>query len=130
MKANRRTKRAARALYRLCFADGVLDQGRARLVAEKLAGSPRRGAIAVLTAFARLVRLEQDRRTVVVESAAPLGPDVRAHLQALLAGPGGTGAAPAFVENPALIAGIRIKVGSDVYDDSVRAKLAELESRL
>jgi F-type H+-transporting ATPase subunit delta len=130
MKANRRTKRAARALYRFCAADGAFDDARARLVAEKLAASTRRGALAVLAAFLRLVRLEQDRRTVVVESAAPLGPDVRAHLQQLLARLGSAGTTATFVENPALIAGIRIKVGSDVYDDSVRAKLAALESRL
>jgi len=37
---------------------------------------------------------------------------------------------PSFGENPALIAGVRIKIGSDVYDDSVRARLAALHARL
>ena len=32
-----------------------------------------------------------------------------------------------FGENPALIGGLRIKVGSDVYDGSVQARLAALE---
>jgi F-type H+-transporting ATPase subunit delta len=32
-----------------------------------------------------------------------------------------------FVENPSLIGGMRVKVGSDVYDGSVKAGLAALE---
>jgi len=130
MKANRRTKRAARSLYRLCLVGGGLDEGRARLVAEKLAASRRRGALAVAAAFLRLVRLERDRRTVVVESAAPLAADLREHVQRVLEGLGSAGAAPAFVENPALLGGLRIRVGSNVYDASVRARLAALASRL
>jgi F-type H+-transporting ATPase subunit delta len=31
-----------------------------------------------------------------------------------------------FGQNPALIGGLRVKVGSDVYDGSVRAKLERL----
>jgi F-type H+-transporting ATPase subunit delta len=42
----------------------------------------------------------------------------------------GAGVEATFTENPALIGGMRIKVGSDVYDDSVRARLAALEARL
>jgi F-type H+-transporting ATPase subunit delta len=34
-----------------------------------------------------------------------------------------------FAENPALIGGMRVKIGSDVYDGSVRAALEALEER-
>jgi F-type H+-transporting ATPase subunit delta len=34
-----------------------------------------------------------------------------------------------FLQNPALIGGMRIRVGSDVYDGSVKAGLATLEER-
>jgi F-type H+-transporting ATPase subunit delta len=128
MKANRRTKRAARGLYRLCLVDGTLDADRVRLVADRLAASRRRGALAAFAGFLRLVRLDRDRHTVLVESATPLAEDLREQLRTSLT-QAGAGAA-AFVENPALIGGIRIKVGSDVYDDSVRAKLAALAARL
>ena len=33
-----------------------------------------------------------------------------------------------FADNPALIGGMRISVGSDVYDGSVKAGLAALEN--
>ena len=32
-----------------------------------------------------------------------------------------------FAQNPALLGGLRIKVGSDVYDGSVQARLEDLE---
>jgi F-type H+-transporting ATPase subunit delta len=34
-----------------------------------------------------------------------------------------------FIHSPALIGGMRIKVGSDVYDGSVQARLSALEER-
>ena len=42
----------------------------------------------------------------------------------------GHGLDTSFEINPALIGGMRIRVGSDVYDGSVRARLAALEARL
>jgi F-type H+-transporting ATPase subunit delta len=130
MKANRRTKRAARALYRLCLVDGVFDDARARTAARHLADSRKRGAIPLLEAFQRLVRLDRARHTALVESAAPLDESLRAQVRTGLARVYGDAIDASFAENPALIAGMRIKVGSDVYDGSVRARLAELAARL
>jgi F-type H+-transporting ATPase subunit delta len=130
MKINRRTKRAARELYRVCTVGGALDEGRVRTAARHLAGSPRRGAIALLEAFQRLVRLDRDRHAATVESAAPLDESLRAEVRTGLERIYGGGIDAAFAENPALIGGIRIKVGSDVYDGSVRARLNALAARL
>ena len=76
------------------------------------------------------MRLERDRHTAVVESAAPLAGSVRDTVQAGLTRVYGRGLETSFGQNPALIGGMRIKVGSDVYDGSVRARLAALEARL
>ena len=130
MKASRKTRRAARQLYRACLVDGLLDGGRVRTVAEQLAVSKKRGALALLMDFQRLVRLDRDRHVAVVESAAPLAADDRDGIRAQLARTYGTSLEASFEENPALIGGMRIKIGSNVYDNSVRAKLAALSSRL
>jgi F0F1-type ATP synthase delta subunit len=42
----------------------------------------------------------------------------------------GPGMETSFTENAALIGGMCLKVGSDVYDGSVRARLASIEARL
>ena len=91
MKANRKVKRAARQLFRFCLVDGLLDQGRVRQVAQSVATSTRRGALPILSEFLRLVRLDSDRHTAVVESAAPLDAGMRDGIAAGLArvyGPG------------------------------------------
>jgi F-type H+-transporting ATPase subunit delta len=130
MKANRKARRAARQLFRLCLVDGVLDPGRVRQVTQRIATSTRRGALPILSDFQRLVRLDRDQHTAVVESATPLADGVRGDIQAGLAHVYGPGLDASFEENPALIGGLRIKVGSDVYDGSVRTRLAALEARL
>jgi F-type H+-transporting ATPase subunit delta len=130
MKASRKTRRAARQLYRACLVDGLLDGGRVRTAAQQLAVSKKRGALALLMDFQRLVRLDRDRHVAVVESAAPLAAGDRDGIRAQLARAYGASVEASFEENPALIGGMRIKVGSNVYDNSVRAKLAALSSRL
>jgi F-type H+-transporting ATPase subunit delta len=130
MKANRKITRSARRLFRLCLVNGVLDEARTREVARRVALSGRRGARAILSNFLRLVRLDLARRVAMVESAAPLPDDVRDSVAAGLAHTYGAGVTTTFSVNPALVGGMRIRVGSDVYDGSVRARLAALEARL
>src|SRR5689334_5097970 len=130
MKAKKSVRRTARGLFRLCLVDGSLDETRAREVARALAGSRRRGALAVLADFQRLVRLDQGRHVAQVESAAPLNETLREGITSGLGRKYGSRLATQFAENPALIGGVRIKVGSDVYDGSIRAKLAALAARL
>jgi F-type H+-transporting ATPase subunit delta len=130
MKGNRKVRREARQLFRLCVVNSVLNEDRARQVAHGIAGSGRRGALPVLSAFQRLVRLDRDRHSAVVESAAPLTDRLRADVETDLARVYGSNLHLAFRQNPALIGGMRIRVGSDVYDGTLAARLAALEARL
>lgn len=130
MKSTKRTKRTARQLFRLCLVKGVVNEDRTRLVAKGLAQSRRRGALAVLADIQRLVRLDRDRHSAVVESATPLTTDVRDRVQMGLTRTYGPDLVTSFEHNPDLIGGMRIKVGSDVYDGSVRGRLAALEAGL
>jgi F-type H+-transporting ATPase subunit delta len=86
-----------------------------------------RGCLAFLTEFQRLVKLEHAQHAARVESAAPLPPEAANKVRARLAQAYGPGVNPSFVHNPALIGGIRITVGSDVFDGSVRGRLAALQ---
>jgi F-type H+-transporting ATPase subunit delta len=130
MKAKKKVTQAARRLFRLALVDGRLDESRVRRIARRLAASKRRGALSLLACFQRLVRLDRDRHAAVVESATALPVALRQDVEAGLARAYGQGVDASFQENPALIGGMRIKVGSDVYDGSVRARLAALAERL
>ena len=130
MKSLKKTKREARKLFRVCLVNGALDQGRARKVTRQLAASKQRGAVATLSAFHRLVQLDHDRHSAIVESAAPLDTLVRNELEGDLRRLYGPAIVTSFTENPALLGGVRIKVASDVYDGSIRGRLAVLQARL
>ena len=130
MKSNRKARRAARRLFRLCLTGGTLNEARARQIAAGIAASGRRGSLPILSDFVRLIRLDCDRRTAVVESALPLPADIRDAVSARLTRHHGPGTRTTFAQNPALLAGLRVRVGSQIYDGSVRARLAALEARL
>jgi F-type H+-transporting ATPase subunit delta len=126
MKINRRAKRDAKQLFRLCLVNGLLDENRVRQVVQRVAAGHADGP-AILSHLGRLVRLDVARHTATIESATPLPADLQAAIEASLTRRYGPGLTTAFALRPALIGGMRIQVGSDVYDGSVRAGLAALE---
>jgi F-type H+-transporting ATPase subunit delta len=128
MKTTRKLRREAKQLFQLCLVDGSLDEGRARLVVQRVLESRRRRSLALAEHFERLVRLDRSRHTAEVESAMPLPPDLQASVQAGLERIYGPRITTTFAQSPPLIGGMRVKVGSDVYDGSVKAALAALET--
>ena len=127
MKATKPARREATQLFRLCLVNGLLDADRARQVVQQLATARPRGYMGTLSHFRRLVKLDSDRHTANVESAVALPADLQSNVQSGLARVYGPGLSSSFAANPALIGGMRVRVGSDVYDGSVRARLAALE---
>ena len=129
MKTTKEITRNARQLFRLCLVNDSLDERRVRTVVREVLQSKCRGRHAILSRFLRLVKLDRIRHTADIESATSLP----AHLQTSVLngvvrvyGPGIT---ISFSQNPALIGGMRIRVGTDVYDGSIKARLAALEHR-
>jgi F-type H+-transporting ATPase subunit delta len=127
MKANKQNRRDAKQLFRLCLVNGLLDENRARQVVQQIVAAKTRGYLAMLSHFRRLVELDSARHTANVESALKMPADLQASVQTGLTRVYGPGLNTAFTENPRLIGGMRIRVGSDVYDGSVQARLAVLE---
>jgi len=127
MKISKQARREAKQLFRSFVAGGVLDESRVRLAVTRVLELKPRGYMAILSHFQRLLKLDHDRRTARIESAVPLTPEVRDQVQANLVRVYGAGLNISFAHNPALIGGMRIKVGSDVYDGSVQARLAALQ---
>jgi F-type H+-transporting ATPase subunit delta len=130
MKANRRVTRLARRLFQLCRVNGRMDDERVRGVVQHTIAARHRDGLGILTRLERLVRLERQRHSAVVESAEPLADQVREAVAKALADRYGQGLEMTFVPNPELIGGMRVTVGSDVYDGSIRNQLAALEARL
>ena len=127
MKISKQERRDAKELFRSCRVNGVLDEGRVREVVGKVIAAKPRGYLPILSQFARLVKLDLDRRTAFVESAVPLAEPQQASVKANLTQRYGPGLIFSFSQNPSLLGGLRVQVGSDVFDGSVKARLAALE---
>ncbi len=126
MRITKQARREAKDLFRSTFVNGVMDTNKVRAVVTATISAKPRGYLAILEHFKRLVKLEEDRRSAKIESPVPIPAEHQNNLQATLTRIYGPGLNIAFVENPALIGGLRIKVGSDVYDGSVQSRLQQL----
>lgn len=126
MKTAKQADREARQLFRLCLVDGRPEEARVRFVVQEVIRARRRGYLAVLSRFQHLLKLDYSRHTAQVESAIPLAADLRSRIQSGVEGLYGPGILSLFAHDPGLIGGVRIQIGSDVYDNSVRRALAAL----
>ena len=91
---------------------------------------PRRSRAAtseILSRLHRLVKLDVEQHTARVESATPLPAGLQADVSDRIKKNYGAGLDISFSQNPALIGGMKIQVGSDLYDGSVKTRLEKLE---
>ncbi len=128
MRISKQAQREAKELFRTCTVEGVLQEQRVRAIVQKLIQTKPREYLAILEHFKKLLQLDVIRHTARVESPVPLPPETQAEVRNKLASLYGPGINISFVLNPALIGGLRIQVGSDVYDGSVRGKLTQLQN--
>jgi F-type H+-transporting ATPase subunit delta len=128
VKISKQARRDAKQLYRSCRVNNVLDEGRVRQAMQQVIATKPRGYFAILSHFQRLVKLDVERRTARVQSPLPLAEPQQVSIQANLTRRYGAGLLFAFTQNPGLIGGLRVQIGSDVFDGSVQARLADLES--
>src|SRR6476661_9258893 len=82
----KQTRREAKQLFRLCIVNGRVDEGRVRKVVQSVLQSRRRGYLALLGYFQRLLKLDHAQHTAEIESAVALPTDLRAQVQAGLDG--------------------------------------------
>ncbi len=130
MKINKETRQLSKQLLRASFTDGQLDGGRVSSLVKSLIEKKPRNYLNVLDAYKRLLRLEIEKRTATIESASELSPDAAAQIVDNLKRKYGTDLATNFSINPELLGGMRIRVGSDVWDSSVRNRLQRLQQQL
>ncbi len=127
MKIPKQARHEAKLFFRACQANGLLDETRVRQLVQRVLTEKPRYYLAILTHFLRLVKLDLERRTARVETVVPLNPEQQTRLQEQLGRQYGPGLQFAFRQTPSLIGGMRVQVGSDVYDGTLRARLNELE---
>ena len=126
MKISKQARRDGKSLFNNCKVNGLLDENRVRQTVTVVIAQKPRGYVAILSHFQRLVKLDLERRTARVGNAVESSPALMEAIKAQIAKRYGPGLEVQFQTNPDLIGGIRVQVGSDVFDGSVRARLNEL----
>jgi F-type H+-transporting ATPase subunit delta len=130
VKISKEVRRLSRNLVRTSFVDGALDQAKINSLVQSIIEKKPRNYIHLLENYQRLLRLEVEKRRATIESAAVLVPEVGRQIVAGLRDKYGDGLSTEFVVNPALLGGVRVRVGSDVWDSSVRNRLERLRQKL
>lgn len=126
MAADKQTKLLAKQLFKLSVVNGVVSP-------EQVAGvlgwvekhSPRR-PVALLRAYHHRIALELAKSRAEVEHAGPVTDATLKMIEGAMTRRYQRVITASAKPNDALLAGLRVRVGSDVYESSVAAQLANL----
>jgi len=129
MKSRKEALRIAKKIFAASLKDGQLDESAVRKVVAKLSETRPRGFLEVADAYWRLVRLEVEKNRAIVLSAVALDEPTKTGLVADLKKKYGPQISTEFSVDPALLGGVKIRVGSDVWDGSVKNRLERLSEQ-
>lgn len=130
MKIPKEALRAARQLIRGTVRGGQINGNFAKLVVEKLSKEKPRHYLATLSAYQRLLRLEVAQRHAIVESAQTLSSQDESAVLKELKTNYGQDVSAEFKLNPDLIGGMRVKLGSNVWDGTVKSRIEALREKI
>jgi F-type H+-transporting ATPase subunit delta len=130
MKINKEIRRLSREMLRASFTDGQLDSGRIAALVDSLIARKPRNYIDVLKNYRRLLRLEVEKRRARIETASDVDREATSKIVENLKKRYGDDLTTEFVVDPQLLGGMRIRVGSDVWDGTVRNRLERLQQQL
>jgi F-type H+-transporting ATPase subunit delta len=130
MKINKEVRQLGREMLLASFTDGQLDRGKIAKLVQALIGKKPRHYIDILHYYKRLLRLEIEKRHAKIESAMPLSPQTATAVVERLKKKYGADLTSDFAVDPTLLGGVRVRVGSDVWDGTIRNRLQRLEQQL
>ena len=126
MAAKKQTQQLARQLFKLSFENGQITAERVAGVLGYVEKIQPPQMVAVLKAYQRLVATELGRGQAVVEHAGAVSPSVLQAIAAQLTQKYARPVTTTAKANPALLAGLRVRIGDDIYENSVSSQLGAL----
>ncbi|MGB1127158.1 MAG: F0F1 ATP synthase subunit delta [Opitutales bacterium] len=126
MTRDKKVLQFAKKLVEMSRDNGVVTEAK---VAEVLAGIKQvkpRHELLVLKAYLHYIRKAVAEQTAVVATPGTLSPEALSAIEVNLTAVYGRPISARIESAPALIAGVRVRVGDDVYDASVAGHLKRL----
>ncbi len=130
MKLSKDSRKTSKQLFKASFADGRLNADRLRKATGLVADRKPRNYLGILKEILRLARLETAKHHAVIDSAINLSYEELERVVNDLRSKYGHDLTTELQVKPELIGGLRIQIGSDVYDGSVRGRINNLEKQL
>ena len=126
MAADKQTKLLAKQLFKLSVVNGVVSPEQVTGVLGWVEKTSPRRPVALLKAYHHRVALELAKSRAEVEHAGPVSDATLKQIEAAMTKRYSRLVTASAKPNPKLLAGLRVRVGSDVYESSVANQLAKL----
>jgi F-type H+-transporting ATPase subunit delta len=128
MAADKKTKLLAKQLFKLSVVDGTVSPDRVAGVLGWVEKHQPRHPLSLLKLYHRFVATELAKSRALVEHSGPVADATLRAIEAAMTRRYGRTVTAAARPVPALFAGLRVRVGSDVYESSVSGQLAALSA--
>lgn len=126
MKTDKKINQFAKKLVRLSKDQGVISKERVAQVLEGLRQSEQRQPLRILRAYLRLIRRETALQTARVSSPTALSSETLSNLERSFSARYNRPIHAVVEHEPSLIAGLRVRIGDDLYDASLSGRLQRL----
>lgn len=128
MTGQKQVQQLARQLFKMSVVDGRLSDERVSGVLQYIEKSQPPHILSVLRAYQRLVAAEVARNQAIIEHAGAVSAQTLQAIGASLGKKYGRTISTISRPNPELLAGLRVRVGDDVYESSVAGQLDQLRA--
>lgn len=128
MAADKQTKLLAKQLFKLSVVNGEVSADRVAGVLGWIEKTQPRHPLALLQLYHRHIANEVAKSRAVVEHAGQVGAATLASIEAAMTKKYARKVTAVAQPNAALLAGLRVRIGSDIYESSVAGQLAALSA--
>jgi len=128
MAADKKTKQLARRLFKLSLVNGQLSAEQVAGVLGYIEKTAPRHPLQLLKLYHRAVATEFAKSRALVEHAGPVGEATLKLIEGAMSQKYHRPVTATARPNPQLLAGLRVRVGSDLYESTVAGQLATLSS--
>lgn len=116
----------ARQLFKLSIVDGVVSPDRVAGVLQYVEKNAPAHSVLALKAYRRLIATELAKSEALVEHAGAVTPSALTAIASTMTKKYGRPITTATRPHAKLLAGLRVRVGDDIYESSISSQLATL----
>jgi F-type H+-transporting ATPase subunit delta len=125
---HKKAQSLARQLFKLSLVNGLVSAAQVAGVLAYVEKHRPANPLLVLKAYERLIARELAKSRAVVEHAGPVADSILATIAGALSQKYRRVITPQARQDASLIAGLRVRVGDDVFESSIAGQLAELST--